>query len=98
MRSRNRNCDAAGQPSSSVPASSECQPPGKVRARASSLHGGNFRRHLARAGWPVAKVLRGFLFGIGDLDVIGGCVGLLARLGPALRAAKTDPAQTLRAE
>jgi hypothetical protein len=54
----------------------------------------------------VAKALRGFLFGIGDLDVISWtaapalliCVGLPAGLGPALRAAKTDPAQTLRAE
>lgn len=56
--------------------------------------------------WPASYALRSFLFGIGSLDGVAWtfapllllCVGMLAGLGPALRAAKADPAQTLRAE
>lgn len=53
-----------------------------------------------------AQALRGFLFGVGGFDPVSWiaapvllmCVGLLAGLGPAMRAARVDPAQTLRAD
>lgn len=56
--------------------------------------------------WPASQALQSFLFGIGSLDVVSWTlalglligVGMLAGLGPAWRAAKADPAQTLRAE
>jgi predicted lysophospholipase L1 biosynthesis ABC-type transport system permease subunit len=56
--------------------------------------------------WPAGQAIRSLLFGVGNLDVVSWtlapglliCVGLLAALGPAIRAAKADPAQTLRAE
>jgi predicted permease len=56
--------------------------------------------------WPAGHALRGFLFGVGSLDALSWilapalliCVAVLAGLGPALRAAKADPAQTLRAD
>jgi ABC-type antimicrobial peptide transport system permease subunit len=56
--------------------------------------------------WPISHALHSFLFGIGSGDVVSWLlapallisVALLARFSPALQAAKTDPAVTLRAE
>ncbi|MFN0101816.1 MAG: ADOP family duplicated permease [Bryobacteraceae bacterium] len=56
--------------------------------------------------WPAGKALRGMLFGVTNLDMAAWivapgllmAVALAAGLGPARRAANTDPAQTLRAE
>jgi len=55
---------------------------------------------------PAGRAVQDFLFGVRAMDLVSWIaapgalllVGLLAGLGPALRAAKADPAQTLRAE
>ncbi len=56
--------------------------------------------------WPVGRALRSFLFGVTNGDAVSWllapalliAVALLSGLGPAGRAAKADPAVTLRAE
>ncbi len=56
--------------------------------------------------WPVSRALQSLLFGITGRDVISWFlapaillfVALLSSLSPARRAAKTDPAVTLRVE
>jgi predicted permease len=56
--------------------------------------------------WPVSRALQSLLFGISDCDVISWLlapavllfVALLSTLSPAGKAAKTDPAVTLRIE
>ena len=56
--------------------------------------------------WPVGRALRSFLFGVTSGDALSWllapallmAVALLSGLGPAGRAAKADPAVTLRAE
>lgn len=56
--------------------------------------------------WPVSRGLNSFLYGIGGMDAVSWAVApcallavaLGAGLSPALRAAKADPAQTLRCE
>jgi predicted permease len=55
---------------------------------------------------PAGRAAQDFLFGVRAMDLVSWVaapgalllVGLLAGLGPAMRAAKADPAQTLRAE
>lgn len=56
--------------------------------------------------WPAGGLVQTFLYGIERLDLASWLlapvclilVGLLAALGPAQRAAKADPAETLRAD
>ncbi|HEV2687154.1 MAG TPA: ABC transporter permease [Bryobacteraceae bacterium] len=56
--------------------------------------------------WPIGQALRSLLFGVTSADVISWVlapavlilVALLSGLGPARKAAKSDPAVTLRAE
>ena len=56
--------------------------------------------------WPAGQALRSFLFGVGAFDGAAWAiapvalivVSLLAALSPAIRAARVDPVDTLRAE
>jgi putative ABC transport system permease protein len=56
--------------------------------------------------WPVGAAIKSLLFGVGQADVVSlvaapallMAVAVLAGFGPARRAARTDPAVTLRAE
>jgi ABC-type antimicrobial peptide transport system permease subunit len=56
--------------------------------------------------WPVGRLLKSMLFGVFYFDVIAWSLApllligtaLLAGLGPAIRAQRTDPAEVLRAE
>ena len=58
------------------------------------------------AAWPVGRAVRSLLFEVPVVDVwslIGAtglllCVALVAALGPAIRAARANPASTLRAD
>jgi ABC-type antimicrobial peptide transport system permease subunit len=56
--------------------------------------------------WPAGRLLTGLLFGVSSLDVVAWILapalligtGLLAALGPALRAERTSPADVLRSD
>jgi ABC-type lipoprotein release transport system permease subunit len=56
--------------------------------------------------WPITRALRSLLFGVSSSDILAWLlaplllttVALVSSFSPAWKAAKTDPAVTLRAE